>query len=87
MTRKAPEFQPGLILLDVLSGAFRARGTTLEGWCKDQGLSGMNMRNAALGASKSELAKKWLEKAIEAAGREFVLKVYRDRVVEHAMQL
>ena len=87
MSRKNAEFQPGLILLDVLSGAFRARGTTFEGWCKDNGLGTMNLRNAALGGSKSDMAKKTLEKAIDAAGREFVLKVYRDRVVEHAAQL
>ena len=87
MSRKPPEFQPGLILLDVLSGAFRARGTTFEGWCKANDLGTMNVRNAALGGSKSELAKKALEKAIDAAGREFVMKVYRDRVIEHAAQL
>lgn len=87
MARKHPEFQPGLILLDVLSGAFRARGTTFEGWCKERGLSTMNARNAALGASKSDLAKKTLEQLIEGAGRDFVLKVYRDRVIEHAAQL
>lgn len=87
MSRKPQEFQPGLILLDVLSGAFRARGTTFEGWCNENGLSTMNVRNAALGGSKSDMAKKTLEKAIDAAGREFVTKVYRDRVVEHAAQL
>lgn len=77
MARKHPEFQPSLILLDVLSGAFRTRGTTLEGWCKDNGYSGMNARGAALGVSKSEAAKKLLETMIDAAGRDFVLKVYR----------
>lgn len=87
MSRKPAEFQQGLILLDVLSGAFRAHGTTFEGWCKEHGLSTMNVRNAALGGSKTDQAKVLLDRAIEAAGREFVLKVYRDRVVEHAAQL
>lgn len=87
MARKQTEFQPGLILLDVLSGAFRARGTTLEGWCKANGLSGMNARGAALGTSKSEQAKKLLEQMVEAAGSDFVFQAYRDRVVEHAAQL
>lgn len=87
MSRKMLEFQPGLILLDVLAGAFRASGTTFEGWCKDNGLSGMNVRNAALGQSRSDAAKKALEKAIDAAGREVVLKVYRDRVLAHAAEL
>jgi hypothetical protein len=87
MARKNPEFQPSLILLDVLSGAFRARGTTLEGWCKASGFSGMNARGAALGISKSDEAKKLLELMIDAAGRDFVFQIYRDRVVEHAAQL
>ena len=87
MSRKIVEFQPGLILLDVLSGAFRASGTTFDGWCRANGFSTMNVRNAALGGSKTEAAKKLLDKAIEAAGRDFVFKVYRDRVVDHAAQL
>jgi hypothetical protein len=87
MSRKTPDFQPSLILLDVLTGAFRASGTTFEGWCKDNGLSPMNVRNAALGQSRSDSAKKVLEQAIDAAGREFVLKIYRDRVLDHAAQL
>lgn len=87
MSRKPPEFQPSLILLDVLTGAFRARGTTFEGWCKANGLTPMNVRNAALGSSRTDLAKKLLEQAIDAAGRDFVTKVYRDRMIEHAAQL
>ena len=87
MTRKPPEFQPSLILLDVLIGAFRAGGTTFEAWCKENGVTAMNVRNAALGGSQSEMAKTCLEKAINAAGREIVFKVYRDRMLEHAAQL
>ena len=48
MSQKTPDFQPGLILLDVLTGAFRASGTTLEGWSRANGLSPMNVRSAAL---------------------------------------
>jgi len=51
------------------------------------GYIGMNARGAALGVSKSEAAKKLLEQMVEAAGRDFVLKVYRERVIEHAAQL
>ena len=87
MSRKTPEFQPSLILLDVLTGAFRARGTTFEGWCKENGLVPMNVRNAALGSSRTDAARGVLERAIDAAGRDFVAQVYRDRVIEHAHQL
>ena len=87
MTRTKLEFQPSLILLDVLGGAFRARGTTMDGWCKENQLNVMNLRNAALGGSSTDLAKKTLERAIDAAGRDFVSKFYRDRVLEHAAQL
>ncbi len=87
MTRKPLEFQPSLILLDVLIGAFRARGTTFEAWCKENNVTTMNVRNAALGGSQSPMAVKVLEKTIDAAGREFVLKMYRDRMLEHAALL
>lgn len=87
MSRSVPEFQPGLILLDVLVGAFRANGTTFEGWCKANGLSTMNVRNAALGGSRSEMARVLLERAIDAAGREFVQTTYRRRLTEHYEQI
>lgn len=87
MARKTPEFQPGLILLDVLVGAFRARGTSFEAWCKSKGISSMNLRNAALGGSRTPAGLRMLDDAINAAGRDFVLQVYRDRVGEHWAQL
>lgn len=87
MSRKPPEFQPGLILLDVLVGAFRANGTTFEAWCKRNGHSTMNVRNAALGASRSELARDLLAQAIEAAGRDFVVATYRRRIADHYEQI
>lgn len=87
MTQKNPEFQPGMILLDVLVGAFRARGTSFEAWCKSKGYASMNLRNATLGGSRTPMGLKMLDEAIDAAGRDFVLSVYRDRVGEHWAQL
>ncbi len=87
MARKPPEFQPGLILLDVLVGAFRARGTSFESWCKSKGYSSMNLRNATLGGSRTPHALMMLDEALDAAGRDFVLSVYRDRVGEHWAEL
>lgn len=54
MARKQPEFQPGLMLYEVINGAFRARGTTFEAWCKESGLTPMNVRNAAFGLSRTD---------------------------------
>lgn len=87
MARKPPEFQSGLMLHEVISGAFRARGTSFEAWCKENGLTPLNVRNAAFGVSRTEAARRNLDRAIDAAGREFVLKVYRDRVIEHGAEL
>lgn len=87
MSRKPPEFQPGLILFDALMGVFRATGRTFDGWCKENRLSPMYVRNAALGASQADGARKALEQAIDAAGRDIVMKVYRERVTEHVAQL
>lgn len=80
MSRKPPEYQPGLILLDALVGAFRAHGTTFEAWCRETKVPPMTLRIAALGGSQSETSRRYLERAIDAAGRDFVLKVYRSRL-------
>lgn len=87
MTQQYPEFQQGLVLLDALIGSFRARGTSFEAFCKDRGYASMNLRNAALGASTTPQAMEMLEEAINAAGREIVLSVYRERVGRHWDQI
>lgn len=86
MSRKPLEFQPGAILHDVLIGAFRAQGSTFDGWCKENGLSPMNVRNATFGQSRGELARAYLERCFDAAGREFVRDAYARRLAEHAKQ-
>lgn len=83
MTRKQPEFQPGAILHEVIVGAFRARGLTFEGWCKDNGLTPMNGRNATFGQSRGDVGRRNLEKIIDAAGRDFIRDAYRRRLEEH----
>ena len=87
MARKLQEFQQGIILLDAMVGAFRARGTTFEAFCKANGYASMNLRNAALGGSQTPHAMKMLNAALDAAGRDFVLSVYRERVGQHWAQL
>lgn len=87
MSRKAPEFQPGAILHEVIVGAFRARGTSFEAWCKDNGLTPMNGRNATFGQSRGAVGQRNLQRIIDAAGREFVADAYRRRVAEHFAQI
>lgn len=83
MSRTQPEFQPGAILHEVIVGAFRSRGTTFEGWAKENGLTPMNARNATFGQSRGEVGRANLERIINAAGRDFVRDAYRRRLVEH----
>lgn len=87
MAQKPYHFQPGAILHEVIVGAFRARGLTFEGWCKDNGLTPMNGRNATFGQSRGAIGQANLEKIIDAAGREFVMDAYRRRIAEHFSQL
>lgn len=87
MTRKAPEFQPGAILHEVIVGAFRARGLTFEGWCSANGLTPGTGRNATFGQSRGVVGRKNLEKIIDAAGRDFVRDAYVRRLEEHFAQL
>jgi len=83
MSRNQPEFQPGALLHEVIVGAFRARGLTFEGWCKENGLTPMNGRNATFGQSRGEIGRANLDRIIDAAGREFVRDAYRRRLVDH----
>lgn len=72
MSRKPPEFQPGAILHEVIVGAFRARGMMFEAWCKENGLTPANARNATFGQSRGEVGRRTLERIIDEAGRDFV---------------
>lgn len=83
MAPDSKEFQPGAILHEVIVGAFRARGTTFEGWCNANGLSTANGRNATFGQTRGKVGQANLEKIIDAAGREFVRDAYRRRIAEH----
>lgn len=86
MSRNPPEFQPGAMLHEVIVGAFRARGLNFEAWCKENGLSGANGRNATFGQSRGEVGRRNLNRIIDAAGREFVRDAYRRRLAEHVIQ-
>lgn len=87
MSRNQPEFQPGAILHEVIVGAFRARGMTFDHWCKENGLTPSNGRNATFGQSRGETGQANLERIIDAAGREFVRDAYARRIAEHARQV
>ncbi len=86
MSRNAPEFQPGAMLHEVIVGAFRARGTTFEGWCKENGISPANGRQATFGQSRGKVGSAILDRIIEEAGREFIRAAYFRRLDEHHRQ-
>lgn len=87
MPQTPPEFQPGAILHEVLVGAFRARGTTFEGWCHENGLTPTSARACTFGQSRGAVGRKNLNRMIDAAGREFVRDAYLRRLVEHCDQI
>lgn len=87
MARKQPEFQPGAILHEVIIGAFQANGHSFEHWCKENGLTPSNGRNATFGQSRGEFGRRNLDMIINAAGRDFVRSAYSRRLLEYAEQL
>lgn len=87
MTQNLPEFQPGAILHEVIVGAFRARGLTFEGWCKENGITAANGRNATFGQSRGAIGRRNLNRILEAAGRDFVRDAYLRRLREHMAQV
>ena len=83
MSRSLPEFQPGAMLHDVIVGAFRARGTSFDAWCRENGLTPANGRNATFGQSRGAVGQRNLERIIDAAGRDFIRDAYKRRLMEH----
>ena len=74
-------YQPGAILHDVLAGAFRAKGTSFDNWCKDQGISPSTARQASYGQSGGDRGDALRARLIDGAGREVVEVAYRKRLM------
>ena len=87
MTQKQAELQPGAVLHEIIIGAFRARGTNFDTWCREHGVTPSIARNATFGQSRGPGGTKILEQMIEDAGREFVFDAYRRRMIDHVAQL
>lgn len=60
MPVKNKMFQPGLVLYEVVLGAFKASGTPFEQWCKANDISGNTARNALRGAIPGLRGKRFL---------------------------
>jgi len=86
MSRKEPEFQPGVLLHEVIVGAFRVSGRTFDGWCKENGITQADARNFTFGQSRGERGARELQRIIDGAGRDLVTMLYSQRLLEHATQ-
>lgn len=84
MPPKPFEIQPGAILHDAIVGTFRAHGQSFEAWCAQNGVTPSNARNATFGQSRGPKGRILLDKIIDGAGRDFVLKAYASRISSYA---
>ena len=87
MSPKTFDFQPGAILHDAIVGTFRAHGRSFEGWCKENGVTASNARNATFGQSRGPKGKELLARIVEAAGPDFLHMAYAKRITEYAAQV
>ncbi|MFI0396003.1 hypothetical protein [Paracoccus jiaweipingae] len=87
MPVKNKMFQPGLVLYEVVLGAFKASGTPFEQWCKANDISGNTARNALKGVYTGPTGQEVLDRLIEGAGADVVEVAYRARIARHAEQL
>ncbi|WP_313350493.1 hypothetical protein [Paracoccus sp. (in: a-proteobacteria)] len=87
MTRTEFDFQPGSVLHAAIIGAFRANGSTFDGWCKENGILPTVARQATFGQSRGPNGQNILARMIEAAGVDFVRHVYERRLLDHAEQI
>ena len=65
----------------------RSRGTTLNEWCKSNGVAWSAIRNVTFGMSAWPRSKAVLDQLTDAAGREIVTAAYRTRMDAEARKL
>lgn len=87
MTRTEFDFQPGSVLHAAIIGAFRANGSTFDGWCKENGVLPTVARQATFGQSQGPNGRELLARLIDAAGVDFVRHAYERRLLDHAEQI
>jgi len=87
MADKPFSYQQGAMLHDAIMGAFRARGSHFEEWCKDNCLTPAVVRNVTYGQMKGPKGRTILAKLIEDAGKEVVRVGYETRLRKHASEV
>lgn len=80
-------FQPGAVLHEVIVGAFRSAGSSLEAWCAANNVHPSTARNATYGQSGGDKGREMLARIIDAAGRDVVAVSYYKRMVAEAERL
>lgn len=80
-------FRPGPILHEVIVGALRAKGSSLQEWVKSRGMSATAVRNVTFGQSAGPRSQALLYQLIKDAGREVVAVSYRIRMEAEAARI
>lgn len=75
------------MLHDAIMGAFRARGTTLNAWCVETGISLSAARNNTYGLSAGPKGRELLARIIDAAGADVVRLAYVARLKAHIAEI
>lgn len=78
------QFQPGVMLHEVIVGCFRAKGFSFSGWCEANGIAISTARQATYGQMAGPRGKALLDRMITAAGPEIVEAAYRERIEREA---
>lgn len=71
----------------MIAGALRAKGSTFQEWCKNNGLSITAARNVTFGQSAGPRSREVLDRLINDAGRDVVTVSYRARMDAEAAKL
>lgn len=80
-------FRPGAILHEVIIGALKSNGSSLNDWCAQNGVSPTTIRQVTFGMSAGYRSNILLDKLIADAGRDVVAAVYRIRMDAEAQKL
>lgn len=80
-------YEPGAVLHDAIVGTFRARGMSMDRWCRENDIPASIARHSTYGVSRSGKGRATLERIIDGAGRAMVMEFYKVRILEHAAKL
>lgn len=87
MSSPDKQFQPGVILHEVIVGCMRAKGMTLGAWCEVNDIPRSTVTTVTHGQMSGPRGQLILDRLLKAAGPDMVAAAYRQRILREAKRV